>query len=157
MDTVWNLHSSGSAALVVAAVVIGLCHLILGILGTFVLKRFPTSFSVGFLLGIVIILANQNLIFFGTFYRYDYGTMNTNHIFGLLGFVLALILFLFGILLYHFRNDIVVAPADALMASSSSMKRSNHPTTTTLSPTNSTSAIGSNYVQYGEEEEGVRA
>lgn len=143
----WNLHTSGSAALVIATVIIGLSHVVLGILGTFVLKRFPTSFSIGFLLGIVLILANQNLILFGTFFRYDYGTTNTNHIFGVLSFVLAVILFLFGILLFHFKNDVVVAPIDIKHA-----KRSNntsHIETATSLPSNQST----NYQQYDDQEE----
>ena len=42
----------------------------MAILGTFILKRFPTSFSVGFFLGLVLIVAQQNLVLFGTFHNY---------------------------------------------------------------------------------------
>jgi len=109
-----NLRDEGgSKALLVAAVWIGVAHLILGGLGTFILKRFPTSFAIGFFLGVLLILANQNLIMFGTFHNYSYGNPATNHVFGLVGFTLSLVLTVFALLLYHFKHKIVVAPIDA--------------------------------------------
>lgn len=109
-----NLQSKGgSKALVVAAIWTGIIHLFLGVLGTFVLKRFPTSFSVGFFLGVVVVLANQNLILFGTFRRYSFGNPSTNHAFSNIGFTLFLILSFFSLLLFHFKRSIVVAPIDA--------------------------------------------
>jgi hypothetical protein len=88
-------------------------HLLLGVLGTFVLKRFPTSFSVGFFLGVLVILANQNLILFGTFSGYAYGTPSTNKIFAGIGFTLFCTLAFFSLLVFHFKGHIVVAPVDA--------------------------------------------
>jgi len=112
--TVINLQSKGgSKALVVASVWTGIIHLVLGVLGTFVLKRFPTSFSVGFFLGVLVVLANQNLILFGTFQRYGYGNPTTNHSFSNVGLTLFLILTFFSLLLFHFKRHIVVAPIDA--------------------------------------------
>ena len=96
----------------IAAIWTGIIHLILGVLGTFVLKRFPTSFSVGFFLGILVVLANQNLILFGTFHGYSYGNTLTNHTFGSVGFTLFCILTFFSLLLFHFKRYIVVAPID---------------------------------------------
>ena len=97
----------------IAAIWIGIVHLLLGGLGTFVLKRFPTSFAVGFLLGVLLVVSNQNLILFGTFHNYSYGTAATNHVFGLMGFTLAVVLGVFALMLYHFKQRIVVAPIDA--------------------------------------------
>lgn len=112
--SVINLRSGDSSkALVAASVCMGLSHLILGIVGTFVLKRFPTSFAVGFFLGLLVVLANQNLILFGTFHRYGYGTPATNHAFGGLGFSLFVVLAFFAALLFHFKKNIIVAPIDA--------------------------------------------
>jgi len=109
-----NLQSQGgSKALVIGSVWTGIIHLVLGVLGTFVLKRFPTSFSVGFFLGVLVILANQNLILFGTFHGYSYGTPRTNHVFANLGLVLFMILTFFSVLVFHFKKFIVVAPIDA--------------------------------------------
>lgn len=109
-----NLQSQGgSKALVLASIWTGITHLGLGVLGTFVLKRFPTSFSVGFFLGVLVVLANQNLILFGTFHGYSYGNPATNHAFANVSMTLFMILTFFGLLLFHFKSRIVVAPMDA--------------------------------------------
>ena len=102
----------GSKALVIGSVWTGLMHLILGILGTFVLKRFPTSFAIGFFLGTVVIVANQDLILFGTFHGYRFGS-RTNHVFANLMFVIFLVLAFFALILFHFKQHIVVAAVDA--------------------------------------------
>lgn len=112
--SVWNLKSdAGSSALMLASIFTGITHLFLGILGTFVLKRFPTSFSVGFFLGILVILANQNMMLMATFHGYTYGSSRTNQVFANLGFVLFLMLACFAVMLYHFKSRIIVAPIDA--------------------------------------------
>ena len=103
----------GSRALVVAAVWTGIVHLILAVLGTFILKRFPTSFAVGFLLGILLVIANQDLILFGTFRGYNFGSPATNQAFGAVGFLIFVGLTLFAVLLFHFKKHVVVAPIDA--------------------------------------------
>ena len=111
--TVINLQNKGgSLALVIASVWTGIVHLALGVLGTFVLKRFPTSFSVGFLLGVLVVLANQNLILFATFSGYAYGSPKTNHSFASLGFTLFCVLAFMALLLVHFKHEVVVAPMD---------------------------------------------
>mmetsp|Transcript_14159 Transcript_14159/g.18456 ORF Transcript_14159/g.18456 Transcript_14159/m.18456 type:complete len:209 (+) Transcript_14159:135-761(+) len=108
-----NLRSSeGSTALMMASVITGIVHIILGILGTFVLKRFPTSFSVGFFLGVLVILANQNMILTGIFFGYKHGSLQTNRIFANLGFCLFLVLVFFSVMLFHFKGEIVVASID---------------------------------------------
>jgi hypothetical protein len=108
-----NLQAGrGSKAFAMASVWTGVIHLCLGILGTFVLKRFPTSFSVGFLLGVLAILANQNLLLFGTFRSYPYGNSATNRVFATIGFILFLIMSLFSLLVFHFKSHIIVAPID---------------------------------------------
>jgi hypothetical protein len=123
LTSVINLQSlGGSKALVVAAAWTGMIHLLLGVLGTFVLKRFPTSFSVGFFLGVLVILANQNLILFGTFSGYQYGTASTNKIFASVGFTLFVILSCFSVLVFHFKEHIVVAPIDAKGLTSTNKK-----------------------------------
>lgn len=91
----------------------GIIHVVLGVLGTFVLKRFPTSFSVGFFLGCTAIVANQNLIQSITFRGYGYGKTSTNVIFANLGFCIFLVLAFFTLILFHFKEHIVVAPIDA--------------------------------------------
>ena len=123
-----NLHKQGgSKALVLASIWTGLLHLILAILGTFILKRFPTSFAIGFLLGLLAVTANQNLILFGVFRGYPYGSPGTNQAFAGFAFcAFALMLFL-GLLLYHFKYDLAIAPIDAkrgLGRSSTNMEES---------------------------------
>mmetsp|Transcript_18866 Transcript_18866/g.27907 ORF Transcript_18866/g.27907 Transcript_18866/m.27907 type:complete len:208 (-) Transcript_18866:92-715(-) len=103
---------NGSLALIVAAVWTGLLHLMLAILGTFILKRFPTSFALGFLIGILLVVANQNLILFGIFHGYAFGSLQTNHVFSSLCFTLTVVLLFFTTLLVHFRQDLVVSPVD---------------------------------------------
>jgi zinc transporter ZupT len=105
-------NNNGSWALIIAAIWTGLVHLTLGVLGTFVLKRFPTSFSVGFLLGVLVVLANQNLIMFSTFSSYVQGSSSSNHAFASLGFTLFVVLTFMALLLLHFKGDIVVTPMD---------------------------------------------
>jgi hypothetical protein len=108
-----NLQSyRGSTALVVGSVWTGLSHVGLGILGTFVLRRFPTAFSVGFFLATLLVVANQDLILFGTFYGYQYGSPQTNHVFANVGMALFCVLVFFMLLLFHFKQRIIVAPVD---------------------------------------------
>lgn len=109
-----NIHTmGGSRALVIAAVWTGVVHLAFSILGTFILKRFPTSFAIGFLLGLVLVLANQNLVLGGTFYSYRYGVPATNQAYGSFAFILFFVLTLFGGLLFQFKKHVIVAPIDA--------------------------------------------
>lgn len=111
--SVVNLQQNdGSVALLIGTVWTGLIHLGLGVLGTFVLKRFPTSFSVGFLLGVLVVMANQNLIMFGAFSAYSQGSVRTNHVFASLGFTLFAVLTFMSLLLLHFKNDVIITPMD---------------------------------------------
>lgn len=108
-----NLQTQGgSVALVIASIWTGLVHLALGVLGTFVLKRFPTSFSIGFLLGVLVVLANQNLIMLGAFSRYSIGSSRTNHAFAIMGLTLTCVLTFMALLLVNFKSQVVVAPMD---------------------------------------------
>lgn len=101
-----------SVALIVAAVWTGLIHLGLGVLGTFVLKRFPTSFSVGFFLGVLVVLANQNIILYASFHKYVQGSNAANQVFASLGFVLFAVLTFMSLLLVQFKNDVIITPMD---------------------------------------------
>jgi len=104
----------GSIALTIAAVWTGLIHLALGVLGTFVLKRFPTSFSVGFFLGVLVVLANQNIILYASFHKYTQGSARANQVFASLGFLLFGVLTFMSLLLVHFKNDVVISPMDTI-------------------------------------------
>ena len=114
--TVVSLQQSGdgSVALTIAAIWTGLIHLALGVLGTFVLKRFPTSFSVGFFLGVLVVLANQNIILYASFHKYTQGSGKANQVFALLGFMLFAVLSFMTLLLVHFKNDVVISPMDTV-------------------------------------------
>jgi zinc transporter ZupT len=112
--TVVSMQQSenGSIALIIASVWTGLIHLALGVLGTFVLKRFPTSFSVGFFLGVLVVLANQNIILFASFHKYGQGSTRSNQVFASLGIVLFVVLTFMSLLLVHFKHEVVVSPVD---------------------------------------------
>ena len=118
--------SAGSRALVMASVYTGIVHLILGILGTFVLKRFPTSFSVGFFMGVLVILANQNFLLTGTFFRCPHGNPQTNQVFANFCFCLFLVLAFFSLMLFHFKEEIVVAPIDTKHHNSQKQQQQRH-------------------------------
>eukprot|EP00934_Nitzschia_sp_Nitz4_P005091 Nitzschia sp. Nitz4//scaffold139_size61406//40510//41157//NITZ4_006461-RA/size61406-snap-gene-0.5-mRNA-1//1//CDS//3329535855//5081//frame0 len=105
-------QNDGSFALMLASMWTGLVHLALGVLGTFVLKRFPTSFSVGFLLGVMVVLANQNLLVFVTFRSYVQGSSMANLAFAGLGLNLFLVYTFLSLMLFHFRQDVVVGATD---------------------------------------------
>lgn len=102
----------GSVALIIAAVWTGCIHLALGVLGTFVLKRFPTSFSVGFFLGVLVVLANQNIVLYASFHKYTQGNHRANQVFASLGFVLFIVLSFMSLLLVHFKEEVVVSPLE---------------------------------------------
>jgi len=104
----------GSIALTIAAIWTGVIHLALGVLGTFVLKRFPTSFSVGFFLGVLVVLANQNIILYASFHKYTQGNSKANQVFAALGFLLFAVLTFMTLLLVHFKSDVVVSPLDTV-------------------------------------------
>ena len=102
-----------SEALVIASVWTSIVHALLAILGTFVLKRFPTSFSIGFLMGILVVLAQQNLILFATFQSYGLGNITTNRIFASAAFTLFVLLSFFSLLLFQFKKEVSVSPLGA--------------------------------------------
>jgi ABC-type transport system involved in multi-copper enzyme maturation permease subunit len=106
------MKGDGSLAVLFASIWAGLIHLGLGVLGTFVLKRFPTSFSVGFLLGVLVVLANQNLLLFVTFLKFNQGDQGTNVMFAIVGFFAFGVLTLMSLLLFHFKQDVVVSSLD---------------------------------------------
>merc|ERR1740139_755680 len=101
--------SGGSNALSFAALWTGLVQIVMAVLGTFVLKRFPTSFSVGFFLGLVVVVAQQNLIMCATFLDIDaVNSDGTSHLFSMLCLTLSFTHFVFA----HFRHCILLAPVD---------------------------------------------
>jgi len=98
----------GSLALEIAAYWSAALHLILAIVGTFILKRFSTSFTVGCFLGVTVVLSQQNLLLFAAFYSYGYGNPWSNIIFADLAFALFVVLSFFSLILGHFRYHVIV-------------------------------------------------
>ena len=98
--------------MIFASIWSGCLHLALAVLGTFVLKLFPTSFAVGFFLGILTVFANQNLILFGVFRNHSFGNPKKNQAFANISFVLFVVLTAFGLLLANFRKELVMAAVD---------------------------------------------
>lgn len=83
------------------------------VIGTFIIKRFSTSFAVGFLLGIVIVVAQQYLILAVTFWHNTYGSWAKNVAFANLAFGLFVLYSMFAMILGFFRESIMVAAVDA--------------------------------------------
>ena len=81
--------------------------------GTFIVKRFSTPFSVGFLLGVVIFVAQQHLMLSVTFWHVKYGDFSANFAFSSLSFSLFVVYGFFGCILFNYRQEIMVAPIDA--------------------------------------------
>lgn len=105
--------SSSSIALLILTGLTAVSHVIVAALGTFVLRRFPTTFSVGFLLGLVLILIQQDCVLFGRYRDYAYGNPTTNQAFSAVCLANSCCLALFAGLLFHFKKHIIVAPVDA--------------------------------------------
>lgn len=85
----------------------------MAVIGTFIVKRFSTPFSVGFLLGVVIFVAQQHLMLSVTFWHTAYGDSGTNAVFSNFSFSLFVLYTFFGLILFNYREDIMVAPIDA--------------------------------------------
>ena len=98
-------------ALTIAASWTGIIQLTTAILGTFVLKRFPTSFSLRFFLGFLIIVAQQNLILHTTFRSYRHGSVAANEAFADLALALFFVYGVFASLLFHFREHVLLTAA----------------------------------------------
>ncbi|KAL3780193.1 hypothetical protein ACHAW5_010278 [Stephanodiscus triporus] len=106
-----KLHESGtgaSIALSMASCWSAALHLILAILGTFILKRFSTSFTVGCFLGLTVVTSQQDLLLCVAFYHNNRGDPVYNVIFADLAFALFGVLTFFSLILGHFRHYVVV-------------------------------------------------
>lgn len=106
-----KLHEAGTAAslaLQIASYWSAALHLIVAIVGTVILKRFSTSFTVGFFLGTTVVMSQQNLLLCAAFYHYKHGNVVFNKIFADLSCILFVLLTFFSLILGHFRNYIIV-------------------------------------------------
>jgi len=104
-----NLHNDdASTVLSIAAAWTALIQIIMAILGTYILRRFTTSFSVGFLLGLVIVVAQQNLILSVSFWGSKFGSPGANHAFANFAFGLFVVYAMFAALLGTFQEFIIL-------------------------------------------------
>lgn len=103
-----EVGTGASLALEIASYWSALLHLVLAVLGTFILKRFSTAFTVGCFLGVTVVVSQQNLLLFAAFYHYQHGNAGFNLIFADLALALFLILTFFSLILGHFRHYIIV-------------------------------------------------
>lgn len=85
----------------------------MAITGTFIIKRFSTPFSIGFLGGGVLIVAQQNLLLAITFFSTDHGSNGANYAFANFAFALFAIHCVFAATLAQFRNEIIKESDDA--------------------------------------------
>ncbi len=92
----------------IASIWSAILHLFLSILGTFILKRFSTAFTVGCFLGLTVVISQQNLLLFAAFYHYGHGDAVFNVIFADLAFALFAVLTFFSLILGHFRHYVIV-------------------------------------------------
>jgi len=105
----------GSAPIVIAAIWTALVQIFMGVVGTFVLRRFPTEFSVGFFLGLLVIVAQQNFILTATFLDPTFNMLSeqkSSKFFAFLILITGITYIAFAIMLTHFRHEILLAPED---------------------------------------------
>jgi len=108
-----NLHKNSSSGFELAVIWAMIAQLTVSILGTFIMKRFSTSFSIGFLLGVVVVMAQQNLVLGVIFWGFKAGSIN--HIFANCVIIFFVVYTFFCLILYRFRNSIIViSPTDVL-------------------------------------------
>lgn len=143
--------SSSSPALLLACLWHGMMQFIMiGLMGTFIMKRFPTSFAIGFLFGMIIVFINQNIIYMITFTHYNHSAGDAagsnSRLYSAFSLLLAIVLSMFGILLFHFQKYIIVAPIDA-----KGFNRSSSPTSTATAGTaTKSSAPTTTYQRYDD-------
>jgi hypothetical protein len=113
--TVITLEEGGaSQALAAAAIWSILVQISLAITGTFILKRFSTSFSIGFLLGLVALVAQQNFLLSVVFWNNtNFGSVGTNTAFANFSFATCAVHTLFVLIAANFRENLVSVGADA--------------------------------------------
>ena len=95
-------------ALMIAAGFTAAFQLILAVIGTFILRRFSTPFAVGFLIGLVLIMAQQNVILSISFH--NLASNAANSIFANLAMTLSMIYIFFACILIQFREHVFVTP-----------------------------------------------
>jgi len=105
--TIQTAHGPDSLSL--AAIWSSVIHGILAILGTFIIRRFPTQFALGFFLGLLIIVAQQDIIIHSTFKQYKQTMRKSGGFFSFLSMVVALLLVGFTGFLAIYRDAILLS------------------------------------------------
>lgn len=104
-----DIVNGGSKAVVYSAVWIILYQIGIAGVGTLILKRLPTSFGIGFFLGLITLAIQQNVIVSVSFWEfYEPGKSKVNKVFGMIALVLALIYTGLVFLLAHFREFVII-------------------------------------------------
>lgn len=99
-----NASQGGSLVLTIASSWTAMFQIVLGGVGTAILKRLPTAFGVGFLIGLVVVAAHQNIIIFASFRSfYIPGDDTSKKAFALLALILAFAYLGFVYVITHFR------------------------------------------------------
>lgn len=128
-----NLHKQdASLALILAAVWTVIVQLSMAIIGTFIIKRFSTSFSVGFIEGLVIIVAQQNLLLAITFWNSRRDATGSTFVFTNFAFTLFAVYCIFAAILGQFQDVIDMPVIDDTKSTDRSRK----------SVSSSTSSVG---------------
>lgn len=98
----------------IAAIWTAIVQLFMGVVGTFVLRRFPTEFSVGFFLGLVLVIAQQNVILYATFSDVSFNTSEhkSSRPLAIWMLLTGILYMAFAAMLAHFRHHILLAPVD---------------------------------------------
>jgi len=105
--------SNGPDSLALAAIWSSVVHGILAILGTFIIRRFPTQFAIGFFLGLLVIIAQQDIIIHSTFKQYKQTMRKSGGFFSFLSMIVALLLVGFTAFLAIYRDAILLtSPVD---------------------------------------------
>mmetsp|Transcript_27497 Transcript_27497/g.39365 ORF Transcript_27497/g.39365 Transcript_27497/m.39365 type:complete len:227 (+) Transcript_27497:111-791(+) len=147
-----NSHADNgySHALLLAATWTVFLLCVMGAIGTFILHRLSSNFSIGFFLGLLIIVSQQNIILFAAFNNYDdSGGSGTNQIFATLSLLLGMVYLVFAIILGHFRDQVVSAAKEVESAPSLGSLKEFHvlqwknTTTTTTAAAASTNSTAS--------------
>uniref|UniRef100_A0A7S2S8F1 Uncharacterized protein n=1 Tax=Eucampia antarctica TaxID=49252 RepID=A0A7S2S8F1_9STRA len=146
---VYRLEESGASnALKVAAAWTGITQLLLAGLGSFIIDRFSTPFAVGFLIGLVLVMAQQNLLLCISFHTIQHTTNNAhvNTIFANFAFTLSILYIFFALVLINFREHIFVTPitAKGLATSTNNCRNNNNSVLNTSNDTGSSISTSEN-------------
>mmetsp|Transcript_23174 Transcript_23174/g.34791 ORF Transcript_23174/g.34791 Transcript_23174/m.34791 type:complete len:188 (-) Transcript_23174:1534-2097(-) len=104
-----DIVNGGSRAVVFSAIWIILYQIGIAGVGTLILKRLPTTFGIGFFLGLISLAIQQNVIISVSYWGfYEPGKSKANKVFGMIALVLAFVYTGLALLLAHFREFVII-------------------------------------------------